>query len=224
MRNLFDKICISIGSGNFKQCMNILENSVLAELRLDMLNLSNKEIEQLLKTNCKIIATFRHGYSELSKAKETLLHAIRSGVNYVDIEVEADEEYFNSLNKEAKKYNCRTIVSYHNFKSTPSLDELNNIITNCKNRNTDIVKLATFINNSSDLSRLLSLYEQHNNLIAIGMGELGKTSRIAATELGAAFTYVSADNNLKTAEGQLSLSEYLQIKGILYGLNDEQNN
>ena len=224
MEKFNDTICVSIGKGDFEQCLNIINENNLAELRLDMLNLSNNEINRLIKSDCRIIATFRPGNGDSSKSKESLLNAIRCGADYVDIEKEANEEYFNDIYSEAKKNNCKLIVSYHNYKHTPDIDKLNSIIASCKKLNADLVKIATFINCPADLSRLLSLYEKHDNIIAVGMGELGKISRIAAAELGSAFTYASPDDSFKTASGQLSKKEYLHIKRILYGIDDEQNN
>ncbi len=220
MRSINSKICISIGNLNFKQCLDILNNNQLAELRLDLLQLSDDEISLLLNTDCKTILTFRPGNSDLSKAKNTLLHAIRSGADFVDIEMEANDDYFIAISSEAKKKGCKIIVSYHNYTRTPDRADLENIIAKCKKLNDGFTKISTKINNSSDLSRLLSLYENNDKLIAIGMGERGKISRIAATELGSPFTYVSPDDGFKTAEGQLSLSEYLQIRNTLDGLNN----
>jgi len=51
-------------------------------------------------------------------------------------------------------------------------------------------------------SRLLSLYSYGNPIISIGMGHEGKITRIAATLLGAPFTYASIDDSKKTAPGQ----------------------
>jgi 3-dehydroquinate dehydratase len=53
----------------------------------------------------------------------------------------------------------------------------------------------------------LALYAHHTAIVAFGMGEKGKFTRLAALKLGAPFMYVSLDGATPTAPGQFSESE-----------------
>ncbi len=71
-----------------------------------------------------------------------------------------------------------------------------------------MIKIATYINQPADLKILAKLLVDHSvpkQLIVVGMGELGKPSRVLFPYLGSFLTYAVFNN--KIASGQLSLSE-----------------
>ena len=107
---------------------------------------------------------------------------------------------------------CDVIISYHNYEMTPELGELEQIMNKCFEFGADIAKIATLVNVNRDNSKILSLYKAPGRLVAIGMGELGKISRIVAPFLGAEFTYASLTDDNPTAPGQISyikLNKYI---------------
>jgi 3-dehydroquinate dehydratase-1 len=67
-----------------------------------------------------------------------------------------------------------------------------------------MAKIATHVNVNRDNSKILSLYKAPGRLVAIGMGDLGRISRIVAPFLGAEFTYASLNEDVATAPGQIS--------------------
>ncbi len=82
----------------------------------------------------------------------------------------------------------------------------------CFELGADMAKIATMIKVNRDNSKILSLYKAPGRLVAIGMGELGKISRIVAPFLGAEFTYASLTDDNTTAPGQISykrLNKYI---------------
>jgi 3-dehydroquinate dehydratase-1 len=80
----------------------------------------------------------------------------------------------------------------------------------------DIVKIATTVQNKADAARILSLYEHYQSLVALGMGDEGKITRIASPLLGAPFTF-AAPNTSKTASGQMTDVEMSTIYKIIEG-------
>ena len=58
-------------------------------------------------------------------------------------------------------------------------------------------------NNNADI---LSLYNIPGRVVAFGMGNLGKITRIVAPFLGAEFTYAAMDEGAQTAPGQIKYS------------------
>jgi len=212
MSKIDKNICVSFGNMSFEKCIETLKICSFAEIRFDLLNFTSNETKQLFNQDCSIIATYRPGnISELLR-KEELFKAINYGADYIDLEFDAPSDYFNSLFEKVKNHNTKVIISYHNYSSTPQQDELFSIVEKCVNMGADIVKIACQINSSADLSNLLCLYNKFDKIIAIGMGKKGVMSRLSAISLGSPFTYVSASSNKKTALGQLSYSEFQQIK------------
>jgi 3-dehydroquinate dehydratase-1 len=129
----------------------------------------------------------------------------------VDIEYEAKTEYKNDLIDFAHKHQCDVIISYHNYDKTPELDELEAIVHECYAQGADLAKIATHVNVNRDNSKILSLYKAPGRLVAIGMGDLGRISRVVAPFLGAEFTYASLSDNEPTAPGQISYDRLNQF-------------
>ena len=107
------------------------------------------------------------------------------------------------------------IISYHNFENVPWLGELYDIIDRAKSWGADKVKIACNVPNQESNSALLSLYCERDNIIAFGMGRLGKISRLASLWCGAEFTYVASDYGEPTAPGQLTISQMRQAVDAL---------
>ena len=201
------KICVSIGNMPLITCFKLASMFPLVEIRLDLLKLVPENIDVLSMQCRQWIATCRAGKHTERERTVLLAASIRANAKYVDIEYEAEQEYRKTLIDLAKKYQCKVIISYHDFESTPDIDTLNQIIRKSKEMGADYVKLAVAANSTADCAQILSLYAHHDNIIAFAMGEIGKITRIAAPFLGAKFTFASVDEAHKTAPGQLTASE-----------------
>lgn len=98
------------------------------------------------------------------------------------------------------------LVSWHDFKYTPSNNQLCNILHQMRIYS-NFAKIVTTAKDTQDAFRVLELYEGITGieLIAFAMGELGLISRILCTIVGnAPFTYAAVERN--TAPGQLDIS------------------
>lgn len=197
-------ICVSLAEKNAVLCIAAIEKLDMAEIRLDLAGFSDEEIHRVFSTRKKLIATCRPG----TYPPETTLHklkcAMESGATFVDVEYEAPEAYRTELIEFAHSHQCDVIISYHNHSLTPELEELEEIVRNCYRYGADLAKIATRVNVNRDNSKILSLYKDPGRLVAIGMGELGKISRIVAPFLGAEFTYASLNDEQVTAPGQIN--------------------
>ena len=209
------KICVSLGEMPFGACLQLAATWPLVEVRLDLMKLDPKKIEILAMQCRQWIATCRPNNHTEQERTTLLAAAIRSGANYVDIEYESESAYRQTLIDLAKQYQCKVIISYHNFESTPDIDTLNQIIRHSEVMGADCVKLAVTANSTADCTRVMSLYGQHTHLIAFAMGEAGKITRVAAPFLGADFTFASVDEAHLTAPGQLTASQMEVIYRIL---------
>ena len=211
-----NKICVSLGGIPFTTCLQLASAWPLVEVRLDMLRLDPEKIEILAMQCRQWIATCRPDENLTERERTVLLSAaIRAGATYVDIEYDAGPDYRQTLVDLAKEHQCKVIISYHNFESTPDTDTLERIIRHSVVMGADCVKIAVTATSPTDCSRVMSLYSQHDNLVAFAMGDAGKITRIAAPFLGAGFTYVSASEAHLTAPGQLTASQMEVIFRIL---------
>jgi len=208
-------LCVSLANQSFEQCLDIVQKVSFAELRLDMLMLKDEEYKQLFSYNTKFIATCRYGETATDERIAVLKNIIDLGANFVDIELELDNKYFDEILRYAKQKNCKVIVSYHNFERTPAKTELQEIIDTAKSKSADYVKIACYAITQKDVLKILSLYENNNNLIAFAMGEVGRISRVASLYMGAEFTYVASENGQETAMGQLSINEMKQVFSLI---------
>ena len=103
------------------------------------------------------------------------------------------------------------LVSWHDFKSTPSSDELADILAEMRVYS-NYVKIVTTAKQTDDALRLLDLYEDTIGLNAVifAMGTEGIISRVLCTIVGnAPFTYASLDNAV--APGQLTVTDMRKL-------------
>ncbi len=210
-------ICLSIGEGALSSILVMLDNVQLAELRLDMLALTIEEVQQLFSHDCKMIATCREGNLSPSERFELLKEAIKSGADYVDVDIDMEEELAEAVLKQAEKYGAKVIMSFHDHERTRSRSELDAILESCFAKGADLSKIACQVNDHKDASRLLGLLDNDNKIIVIGMGPKGRFVRLAAPMLGAPFTYACVDRGSETADGQIPYGEMVEMYEVLGG-------
>ncbi len=136
---------------------------------------------------------------------------IELGGDFVDLSSTEDFQYFNGLKKEHK---FQIIGSFHDFKNTPSQDELFEVIDHRAFLEVDIIKIATKVENEEDLKILGSCVKRivlyRKKAIVIGMGDLGKTTRLGEGAFRDNFlTFVALSKEEKTAPGQIMLNDIL---------------
>jgi len=206
-------ICVSIADVSIPEALKIIGENELSEVRLDRINFSREDIEKLFSSGNKTVVTYRPVESVTEAERmSVLVQAVNAGASYIDIEVENNDKFKNEIIEAAVLKNCKVIMSYHNYIKTPAMRELELIMKWCFESRVDIGKIACQVNSKGDCSRLLSLYSYEKPVISIGMGEMGRITRIAAVLLGAPFTYASIDSSKQTAPGQL---EYEKLKTII---------
>jgi len=205
------KICLSIGNLSFSEILMQIQTVALAEIRMDLLQLTDDELATIFNQHKNLIATYRT-LTDFDGMVAVLTKAIRSGCAYIDIDIETPEDYRKKLIEIAKKHGCKVILSYHNFTETPDSEKLNQIAQNLFVNKADIAKIACMANSENDCERVLKLYTNHKNLVAFAMGEIGKSTRIQSVKLGAPFTYASVKGK-ETASGQISYADMERILG-----------
>jgi len=203
-------LCVSL-SGTIKSVFEQITIGDMAEVRMDLMEITNQDVIEIFSKPVDLIATCRKGrYSEETR-KEFLLLAMASGARWVDLDVETDFLFLEEIKEQARKIGCKLILSYHNLEATPPISILQNIQKQFAELGADLIKIATMGQNVKDVSRILSLYDYSVQTLAISMGQVGRISRVIALFLGAPFTFVVPDNGVSTAPGQLTITEFKRI-------------
>lgn len=208
--SIMSKICVSLVHVPFELCVEALKRYPLVEIRMDALNFSREQFKKLFQMHPNLVATHRPGNIEDSQRLEMLKNAMLWGAAYVDIEFESNQEYFKAISEYTVSLNKKIIISYHNYNTTPPLQELEKIVSDIFRMGAHIAKIACTVSMPSHNAELLSLYSKYKSIISIGMDTKGKITRIAAPMLGAPFTYASL-KDFPSAPGQLAVDEMIEL-------------
>jgi len=100
---------------------------------------------------------------------------------------------FSKLIQEAESTGKEVIVSFHDFAKTPKLEELQEMFDRSGRVPHRIFKVATTVSEWSDVEILVHLIQDNPEfrVAAMGMGALGKLSRLVLARLGSCLAYGS---------------------------------
>ena len=215
------RTCVSIAEKTPKKLRQTLtkalKKSDYAEIRFDFLNPNSvpEALHLIRKDLRKCVCTLRpiREGGKFSSSEKNRISITKLIAEYdpflLDIEYETLRKN-KSLQRYLKNTNTSTLVSWHNFKQTPTISILKKKLLEMKKFSNN-VKIVTMAKSINDGSRVLSLYNNSKNvkLIAFSMGNLGKMSRLLCLLLGSPYTYVSLGRPI--APGQFSLDEVKSI-------------
>jgi len=209
-------ICLSIGVSGLARVNDALSKAQLAEIRLDLTNLTREETVMVFRSKKDLIATCRIYELSHEESKKRLLWAVLgtrtkkiTGKRYIDLDYDSPQDYREEIVTAAKKRGFSIILSYHNFNSTESFERLCEIYENAVGNGADIVKIVTNAKTIQECSRLLQMYKKYPvyTLVAFSIGEEGKFTRLISHFIGAPFIYCTLDESSKTADGQFTIAE-----------------
>lgn len=204
----------------------------LFELRLDSLfPITGRGEKKIARLRAPLIITARDpregGTGKLSpETSRDLLRRFLPQADYLDIELGSAND-FKSLIVDAKKRKVRRILSYHNFKSTPSSRSLCAKAQRAKALGADIFKVATRTDTPAALSRLVDFLRSCSGgrlgripVAVMGIGKLGGVSRLLLARCGSALNYASLER--PNVEGQLSIDTLRSAVGALKIRNQDE--
>lgn len=144
--------------------------------------------------------------------REALYRRLLPVAALVDIEIACLGE-FEGVVAEAKERGVLVVGSSHDFERMPTREELVERIGVAIAAGADIVKFAAVAGKTADVAVLASLLEEpgHPPLSVMGMGGLGRVSRLLLAQLGSVLNYGYIDN--ATVSGQWSASRLRKIIG-----------
>jgi 3-dehydroquinate dehydratase I len=143
-----------------------------------------------------VIVTVRHpqegGAAPLTSAQRVdLYREFLPFAALIDIELRSAQSLASVLH-DAKKAGIGRILSWHDFKKTPSLCDLQSRWKKARGFAPDIIKFATRTQSAKDLARLMEFQASAPRkpaLSLMGMREFGKISRLALAQAGSVLNY-----------------------------------
>lgn len=207
-------ICVSIA--NMAGLKEALESGThLLELRLDLIGEHPSKLYPVIPATLKSIVTCRPGTYVDKERVKLLQEGMRLGADFVDIEIDTDAADLEELLKTARETGTTVIMSYHDFNRTADREDLESLMIACYEKGAEIAKIATQVNAPEDIRNLISLYDLPGRKIILGMGRLGRITRLIGPYLGAEFTFASTGQSGETAPGQISLQELKNIYKVI---------
>ena len=195
----------------------------LFELRLDSLfPITNHLEKKIARLRAPLIITARDpregGTGNLSReTRRSLLRRFLPRASCLDVELR-NAHHVKSLLADAKKRRVRRILSYHNFKSTPSSRSLCAKARQANALGADIFKVATRTDSPAELARLVDFImccsgKRHSGservgrvqIAVMGIGKFGTISRLLLARCGSVLNYAHLGRARVT--GQPSVSE-----------------
>ncbi|MBI2085743.1 type I 3-dehydroquinate dehydratase [Candidatus Daviesbacteria bacterium] len=215
------KYCLPIVKKTRKEVLKALniKGYDFYEIWLDYIkDLDNDFITQISKSyKGKLIFVFRRQNLEkikLSFDKRVEIISLLSKFNiFLDLDFLTQYEELEYMQQ--KNIIIKLILSFHNYKETPSLDHLKNLINKMKRYTPAIFKVSTFCKEETDALNLLNLIlilkAQKLKYIVLGMGEEGFITRIFGTIWGNEITFAPKTLSEKSAQGQLTKKQLEDI-------------
>ncbi|MEX2578215.1 MAG: type I 3-dehydroquinate dehydratase [Verrucomicrobiales bacterium] len=192
----------------------------ILEFRLDDLVDSLSTVKQTIETlSTPAIVTARHpdegGSNALDSAERLELYrAVLPAAAFVDTEIATLQSGdFAGFVAEAHAAETLAIASYHDFSGFPGIDTLARHVETAYDLEADIAKVAVVIESMSQLFDLVTLVERQvaeGRLVsAMGMGPLGKLSRLVLAKAGSCLNYGYL--RIPNAPGQWSASDLARL-------------
>ncbi len=134
-------------------------------------------------------------------------------VSYIDFDIQTKNSLIKAVRKIKPK--IKIIISYHNFKKTPEIKELQEIVQKMIEKKADIIKIATHAKSYQDsvsmLGFLSQIVEKGQKAICLCMGKFGRLTRLTGHLFGNYLMYAPMEKSGKTAPGQVTVKELKKI-------------
>lgn len=212
------RLCASIISTDIAAVKNVEPLVDLFEVRIDLIGDDWIEVARQIKKPwiaCnRLVEEGGKWQGNEARRIERLLQAIELGAKIVDVEYNA-KNVDNIISFVKKRATC--LLSFHDFKTTPSLDILKQITQKELKAGADICKIVTTARSFEDNLRVLKLITEfpETRMVAFAMGPEGMASRVLAPIAGAYFTYGAVEKGRESAPGQIPVEDMARLYEIL---------
>lgn len=181
-----------------------------------------KKLKATLGQDKVLLVTFRTkaegGQKDITpELYQVMLEKVIEGKNadLVDVELFIGDEIFDRLVKKAKDNGCCIIASNHDFKKTPSCEEIVSRLVRMRDKGADISKIAVMPQCMEDVTTLLKataiMKDKYSDItvVTMSMGNMGMISRVAGEIFGSAMTFGILDK--PSAPGQIEVTKLQEV-------------
>lgn len=211
-------ICAAIVNNDLEAVKKVEPFVDLFEVRIDLIGDGwQKLVKQFKKPwigcNRRVDEGGRWAGDEAGRV-EKLLEATELGAHIIDLELRtANLKPAVDLIKQRAK--C--LLSFHHLESTPSLNDLREIVQRQLAAGADVCKVVTTAQSFEDNLTVLQLISEFSGtrIVSLAMGPLGVTSRVLCPLVGGDFTYASIEPGKESAFGQITVSELRKLYGMV---------
>jgi 3-dehydroquinate dehydratase type I len=203
---------VIFSSADLQRALRMRKPPNLFELRLDRFVNSIGDVAAAIdRLPAPFVITARDpregGSNHLSVSRRRgLLLQFLPRAAYVDVEFRSARS-LAPVSRSARAHRVPTILSFHDLKTTPPAARLDEIVLGAQSLGADLIKVATRTDTPAQLDRLFDFFERHRltaNIVPMGIGKLGRTSRLAFARRGV-LTY--AHLGTSAVAGQLSIRD-----------------
>ena len=136
-------------------------------------------------------------------------------IHAIDVELFAYSEEIGSMMKRAHHQGIQTVMSYHNFQSTPDIETLHVFAERMVSVGAQVIKFALMPSTNDDVLSVLQftkeLTERYPQLprITMSMGQLGQMTRTCGNVFGNCLTFGTLGQ--ASAPGQVEVEILKQL-------------
>ncbi len=208
------RICAVIVDGDLEVVREIEPFVDLFEVRIDLIGDGWQELVKQFKKpwiacNRRVDEGGRWEGDEARRV-EKLLKAIELGADIIDLELRTTNL---KPSIELIKERAKCLLSFHELRGTPPLDEMKEIVQKQLKAGADVCKIVTTAQRFEDNLTVLQLISEFpkTRIVSFAMGPLGFTSRVLCPLVGGDFTYASIEPGKESASGQITVRELRKI-------------
>ncbi|MBH2002261.1 MAG: type I 3-dehydroquinate dehydratase [Moraxellaceae bacterium] len=205
------------------------QDADLAEFRIDLLEFAadskqvialGHELKKVLGTKPMIatIRTHNEGgkltISDADYGKTYQAYLKQPFMDMLDVEMFRDQQVVKNTVKLAHDKKVLIVMSNHDFKQTPSEDEIVKRLLKQDELGADILKIAVMPQSKQDVFTLMNAtlkvsQQSKKPLLTMSMGKLGTISRIATANMGGSFSFGMIGE--ASAPGQIDVTQLKQF-------------
>ncbi len=205
------------------------QDADLAEFRIDLLDFAadskqvialGHELKKILgdKPMIATIRTHNEGgkltISDADYGKTYQAYLKQPFMDMLDVEMFRDQQVVKNTVKLAHDKKVLIVMSNHDFKQTPSEDEIVKRLLKQDELGADILKIAVMPQSKQDVFTLMNAtlkvsQQSKKPLLTMSMGKLGTISRIATANMGGSFSFGMIGE--ASAPGQIDVTQLKQF-------------
>lgn len=157
----------------------------------------------------------------LSEAQVIALYAAvcqSQTIDLIDYELANGASNIAQVRAAAQANGIALVLSFHNFSSTPSLDEMVDTFLRAEQAGADVAKVAVMPRDLDDVLTLLTATRAASKelripLISMAMGPLGAVTRLVGAVFGSALTFAVGASS--SAPGQVPIEDLNAVLAVL---------